>query len=79
MTLEGVPRYFLLKDGVLLGQMMERFPTSTHRISMGVQTFSPTWLKEMGRESFGTRDDIARVLASAHDRGATASGPGGRG
>jgi oxygen-independent coproporphyrinogen-3 oxidase len=74
VTLEGVPRYFLLKDGVLLGQMMERFPTSTHRISMGVQTFSPTWLKEMGRESFGTRDDIARVLASAHDRGATASG-----
>lgn len=74
VTLEGVPRYFLLKDGALLQQVAAHFPDAAPRISMGVQTFSPDRLSEMGREHFGTRDDIASVLATARGLGATASG-----
>lgn len=72
LTLEGVPKYFLLRDEALL-DVLARAPVRHRRISMGIQTFDPGWLKRMGREAFGDRDDFRRVVEAAHARGFTAS------
>jgi oxygen-independent coproporphyrinogen-3 oxidase len=72
VTLEGVPRYFLLRDGALL-DVLAGMAVRHRRISMGVQTFDDAWLARMGRAAFGGRDVIAAVVAAAHDRGFTAS------
>jgi oxygen-independent coproporphyrinogen-3 oxidase len=72
LTLEGVPRYFLLRDEALLDVLAEA-GVRHRRISMGVQTFDPAWLRRMGRDAFGDRDEIRRVVDAAHRRGFTAS------
>lgn len=72
LTLEGVPRYFLLRDEALL-DVLERAAVRHRRISMGIQTFDPEWLARMGRDAFGDRDEVERVVRSAHRRGMTAS------
>lgn len=72
LTLEGVPRYFLLRDEALL-DVLARAPVRHRRISMGVQTFDPAWLARMGRDAFGDRADLARLVDAAHHRGFTAS------
>ncbi len=72
LTLEGVPLYFLLRDEALLDVIGEA-GVRHRRISMGVQTFDPAWLRRMGRDAFGDRDDLQRVVDSAHRRGFTAS------
>jgi coproporphyrinogen III oxidase-like Fe-S oxidoreductase len=72
LTLEGVPKYFLLRDESLL-EVLARTNVRHRRISMGVQTFDAEWLRRMGRDSFGDRDDLQRVVESAHRRGFTAS------
>jgi oxygen-independent coproporphyrinogen-3 oxidase len=72
LTLEGVPRYFLLRDEALLDVLAEA-RVRHRRISMGVQTFDPEWLRRMGRDAFGEPDDLRRVLDAAHRRGFTAS------
>ncbi|HWU85654.1 MAG TPA: radical SAM protein [Kofleriaceae bacterium] len=72
LTLEGVPRYFLLQDEALLDVLAEA-GVRHRRISMGVQTFDPGWLRRMGRDAFGDRSEIQRVVDAAHRRGFTAS------
>lgn len=72
LTLEGVPRYFLIRDEAQL-DVLAAAPVSHRRISMGVQTFDPAWLARMGRDAFGDRAEIERVVAAAHRRGLTAS------
>lgn len=72
VTLEGVPRYFLLQDQALL-DVLAAMKVRHRRISMGVQTFDRTWIERMGRDAFGNRDVIAQVVRAAHDRGFTAS------
>ncbi len=74
VTLEGVPIYFLTRDARLLDILQEALPARHHRISMGVQTFDPEQLERMGRAAFGGREDIARLVELAHDRGMTVSG-----
>jgi len=73
VTLEGVPSLFRsLLDGpfeVLLGM-----PARHRRISMGVQTFDPTQLARMGRQGFGDRAVVAKVVDKAHKNGMTVSG-----
>ncbi len=72
LTLEGVPKYFLLEDEALL-DVIAAAPVRHRRISMGVQTFDATFLARMGRDAFGNRDEIAQVVEAAHRRGFTAS------
>lgn len=72
LTLEGVPRYFRLHDDALL-EVLARAGVRHRRISMGVQTFDDGWLRRMGRDAFGDRDEIGGVVAAAHARGFTAS------
>lgn len=72
LSLEGVPRYFLIRGEAML-DVLARAPVASRRISMGVQTFDPGWLARMGRDAFGSRDEIARAVESAHARGMTAS------
>lgn len=72
ISLEGVPRYFGLHRGALLDEVASI--GSKHRISMGVQTLDPEWLRRMGRDAFGGPDEIERVVSDAHRRGFTASG-----
>ncbi|WP_224368795.1 radical SAM protein [Hyalangium versicolor] len=72
LTLEGVPKYFLLHDEALLDLLAS--PQARHRrISMGIQTFDREWLRRMGRDAFGNLDDVRCVVESAHQRGFTVS------
>ena len=72
ITLEGVPAYFLGRDGALLRALADSpWPPRT---SMGIQTFAPAWLERMGRSGFGDRGTVERVVALAHSLGATTSG-----
>ncbi|WXH27514.1 hypothetical protein WA016_01438 [Myxococcus stipitatus] len=73
LSFEGVPRYFLLRDEALL-EVLADARVRHRRISMGIQTFDPAWLRQMGRDAFGGVDDIRRVIESGHRRGFTVSG-----
>ncbi|WP_342380382.1 radical SAM protein [Myxococcus stipitatus] len=73
LSLEGVPKYFLLRQEALL-EVLADTPVRHRRISMGIQTFDPDWLRRMGRDAFGDVADIRQVIESAHRRGFTVSG-----
>ncbi|MFX0095229.1 MAG: radical SAM protein, partial [Candidatus Hodarchaeota archaeon] len=73
VTLEGVPSYFLRKQS-LLEIMQEEMPARHFRISMGIQTFDPNQVKRMGRENFGTRETITKVVQLAQSQGISVSG-----
>ena len=72
VTLEGVPKYFLIRDEAAL-EVIAAMRVRQRRISMGVQTFDPTWLARMGRSAFGDAEVIAEVVRAAHRRGFTTS------
>jgi coproporphyrinogen III oxidase-like Fe-S oxidoreductase len=72
VTLEGVPRYFLLRDEALL-DVLAAMKVRHRRISMGVQSFDPAWIQRMGREAFGDRAAIGKAVEAAHRRGFTVS------
>lgn len=72
VTLEGVPRYFLLRDEALL-DVLAAMPVRHRRISMGVQSFDPGWIRRMGREAFGDRTVVRMAVEAAHRRGFTVS------
>jgi coproporphyrinogen III oxidase-like Fe-S oxidoreductase len=59
--LEGVPALFRS----LFAGPFEAFlgmPARHRRISMGVQTFDPDALRRMGRQGFGDRATVAKVV-----------------
>jgi coproporphyrinogen III oxidase-like Fe-S oxidoreductase len=72
LSLEGVPKYFLLRDGALL-DALDRAEVRHRRISMGIQTFDTAWLRRMGRDAFGDNEEVRNVVTVAHERGFTAS------
>jgi oxygen-independent coproporphyrinogen-3 oxidase len=72
VTLEGVPRYFLIRGAAAL-DVLEAMRVRQRRISMGVQTFDPTWLARMGRSAIGDAEVIAEVVRAAQGRGFTTS------
>ncbi|WP_146679450.1 Fe-S oxidoreductase [Pirellula sp. SH-Sr6A] len=74
VSLEGVPRNFVLGKPLLLDVMTEEIPARHFRISMGIQTFSETQLEKMGRLGFGRPETFASAVDAAHVRGMTASG-----
>lgn len=73
VTLEGVPALF---RSLFAGpfEALLAVPARHRRISMGVQTFDPEALRRMGRQGFGDRSIVARVVDKAHRHGLTASG-----
>jgi coproporphyrinogen III oxidase-like Fe-S oxidoreductase len=74
VTLEGVPAYFLRGSPRLLDVMKTELPARHFRLSMGIQTFDESRLKEMGRGAFGTPGTFREVVEYAHSLGFTASG-----
>lgn len=72
LTLEGVPRYFLVRDAASL-DLLAQTEVRHRRISMGVQSFDPAWLARMGRAAFGDAALVAEVVQAAHARQMTAS------
>ncbi|OIP43753.1 MAG: hypothetical protein AUK47_02100 [Deltaproteobacteria bacterium CG2_30_63_29] len=72
LTLEGVPIHFGRADFAQLRLLAER-GVRQPRISMGVQTFDPARLKSMGRQAFGTREDIQAIVEQAQALGLTTS------
>lgn len=61
LTLEGAPHLF---DRLLSSHLknLARLPVAQRRISIGVQTFEPNYLRMMGRESFGDAELVRRLV-----------------
>jgi oxygen-independent coproporphyrinogen-3 oxidase len=74
VTLEGVPAYFVRRKPQLVDILQEELPARHFRISMGLQTFSESRLRQMGRLAFGRPATFAEAVKLAHDRGMTVSG-----
>lgn len=74
VTLEGVPAYFLRGQPLLVDVMREQLHARHCRLSMGIQTFDPARLKQMGRTAFGDADTFGQVVELGHRRGFTVSG-----
>ncbi len=72
-TLEGVPAYFLKGKPRLLDVMRDTLNARHYRLSMGIQTFDESRLKEMGRAAFGTPDTFREVIELGHKLGFTTS------
>jgi oxygen-independent coproporphyrinogen-3 oxidase len=72
VTLEGVPAYFLKKPR-LLDIMRKELGARHYRLSMGIQTFDESRLKEMGRAAFGNAQTFREVVELGHSLGMTTS------
>ncbi len=74
VTLEGVPAAFLDRKPLLVDILREELPARHFRLSMGVQTFDPDRLRQMGRLGFGDAQTFREVVDLGHARGFTVSG-----
>lgn len=74
VSLEGVPVYFVRRKPFLIDIMREEIQARHFRISMGIQTFSESRLRQMGREAFGGPATFAEAVQVAQARGLTTSG-----
>lgn len=72
VTLEGIPALFCSWFYAPLRWLAE-LPVRHRRISMGVQTFDPTQLARMGRQAFGDRKTIDKLVRRTHAGGMTVS------
>lgn len=72
LSLEGTPHLFerLLSSHL---RNLARQPTASKRISIGVQTFDPDFLRLMGRQKFGGASTVRRVIKKAHSLGIATS------
>jgi coproporphyrinogen III oxidase-like Fe-S oxidoreductase len=73
VTLEGVPAYFIKRHPMLMDVLRDEIPARHFRISMGIQTFDETRLRQMGRQAFGGVETFVEAVEAAHERGFTAS------
>src|SRR5262249_28479980 len=73
VTLEGVPAYFVKRRPLLVDILREEIPARHFRLSMGIQTFDPARLRQMGRLAFGDAATFAEVVALGHHHGFTVS------
>lgn len=74
VTLEGVPSAFLNRRSLLVDILREEFPARHIRLSMGIQSFDPGRLSQMGRLGFGDAGTFREVVHLGHERGFTVSG-----
>ncbi len=74
VTLEGVPAAFLNRRPLLVDILREELPARHFRLSMGIQTFDPDRLKQMGRLGFGDAGTFRDVVDLGHSLGFTVSG-----
>lgn len=72
LSLEGTPHLFerLLSSHL---RNLAKQPTASKRISIGVQTFDPDFLRLMGRQKFGGASTVRRVTKKAHSLGIATS------
>lgn len=68
VTLEGAPVYFTHQKEALLESLVNEFPASTHRISMGVQTFERARIHDMGRQHIGSPEAVEKAVKAAQRR-----------
>lgn len=73
VTLEGAPAFFTSQKGALLDILESHFDQSALRLSMGVQSFDPRRITDMGRESIGNPAQVARAVKAAQSRNMTTS------
>lgn len=71
-TLEGTPAMVPARGEALL-DLLAALPAATRRLSMGVQTFDPAWLRRMGREAIGGPEAVVRAVEVARRRGLATS------
>ncbi len=73
LTLEGVPAFF---DHWLSSHLknLAKQPVAQRRISLGIQTFDPGFLLQMGRERFGDGKLVKKLVAKARGLELTTSG-----
>jgi oxygen-independent coproporphyrinogen-3 oxidase len=73
LTLEGVPAFF---DHWLSSHLknLAKQPVAQRRISLGIQTFDPGFLLQMGRERFGDAKLVKKLVAKARGLELTTSG-----
>jgi coproporphyrinogen III oxidase-like Fe-S oxidoreductase len=74
VTLEGVPAAFLNRRPLLVDILREELPARHFRLSMGIQTFDPDRLKQMGRLGFGDAGTFREVVELGHSLGFAVSG-----
>lgn len=72
LTLEGVPAFF---DHWLSSHLknLTKQPVALRRISLGIQTFDPDFLLQMGRERFGDLKLVKKLVAKARSLEVTTS------
>ncbi|MDF1665227.1 MAG: hypothetical protein P1V97_25920, partial [Planctomycetota bacterium] len=68
-----MPIYFERNQFELLDSLSSLNEVPHKRISMGLQSFDPHWLKEMGRDAFGDAVLFESVVKAAHKRDMTIS------
>jgi oxygen-independent coproporphyrinogen-3 oxidase len=73
ITLEGVPAYFFRGSPLLLEILRDELQGRSNRLSMGIQTFDPVRLAQMGRTQFGDAAVFREVVELAHRFDFTAS------
>lgn len=73
LTLEGVPAFF---DHWLSSHLknLAKQPVAQRRISLGIQTFDPGFLLQMGRERFGDAKLVKKLVGRARGLEFTTSG-----
>ena len=69
-----VPAAFVNRTPLLVDILQEELPARHFRLSMGIQTFDPDRLKQMGRLGFGDTETFRNVVKLGHERGFTVSG-----
>lgn len=73
LTLEGTPQLFDRLFASHLGNLLKQ-PVGTRRISLGLQTFDPAFLRLMGREKFGDASLVKKLVKRCAHLGITTSG-----
>lgn len=73
VTLEGIPSLFASWFHAHL-KALAALPVRHKRISMGIQTFEPTQVERMGRQSFGDQKAVKEIIRYAHSLDLTTSG-----
>ena len=73
VTLEGAPVYFTSGREAMVDVLERDLECESRRLSMGVQSFDPARVAQMGREHLGGAAAVERAVRAAQRRGMTTS------